>query len=170
MWWHWTDHMILIYKIMTNLVLLKSGQKKVTIEEVDSLLFCIFVCLKTYRKVFSCLILFLWEKIIWSFWLPAPTFSINSQMIALLKYSIAVHSIPCKADAKFIFYKCVNTWRPDGYIAKRATGEGQESQTPADLDAHKDGRVGGDSSRNRKQSALHKIRVSWQAQVDEIVP
>ena len=41
MWWHWTDHMILIYKIMTNLVLLKSGQKKVTIEEVDSLLFCI---------------------------------------------------------------------------------------------------------------------------------
>lgn len=69
-------------------------------------------------------------------------------MIALLKYSIAVHSIPCKANAN-LFYTvtCVNTRRPHGYIAKRVIewnpqGNGKRARPQQ---AHKIGRAGGET-------------------------
>ena len=85
-----------LYMIDLHVALVESGQKKVTI-----------------IQLIPCYSAFLKEKLIkmkrglvltFFLCLPAPTFSIKSQMIALLKYSIVVHSIPCKANATFIFY------------------------------------------------------------------
>ena len=130
------------------------------VKEANSLLFCILTtaCLKTNvlkcRKDFSCFtfILLLWQR----FSDPTPTFSINSQMIALLKYSIAVHSIPCKANAN-LFYTvtCVNTRRPHGYIAKRVMSG-----------THKGMAREPDPSRHTRLAELEERQL--QAQVDDL--
>ena len=151
---------ILIYKVMANLVLLKSDQKKVTVEEAESLLFCILMaaCLKTYRRLQLSHSFPMGEDYMYLIFLTTCTHLFNqitNDCIVEILYCCPLNTLQsrCKIDSTPLCEYMETRWIHN----QEGPGEGQESQTPAHMEAHKDGRAGGNSSCGRKQSALHNI-------------